>query len=244
METINDKNYELWLVRYAEGDLTDTECQTVEQWLEGHPDAAEELALYQEAPRLQRDDSVHYAGAIQQRPQTLWSMGWRWVAAAAVLLLLFTPVALHLFRGTDQPVQVAQTTPPEATSTVADSILDVEATRPGSNNEAVAQVIKKALIKAATARPQASAPEPLVAIADEATESTEKPDDTEEVETMEVLQEEQPSSLIYVDNLIVYEDEPEPTTEYATINEVTYTNTENSINPIGHFISTFIKANR
>lgn len=226
METINDKNYELWLVRYAEGDLTAAERQAVEAWLVAHPEAAEELRLYGEAPRLQRDESVRYAAAMPPQAKPLWSTGWRWVAAAAVLLLLLSPVVLPLFRSTEQPVQVAQTTPPE------------------SNDATAAPAIEKAPVKTATARPRASAPEPLIAIADEATASTEKPEDTEVTETPEILQTEQPSSLIYVDNLIVFEEEPEPSAEYAAVNEVTYTNTENNINPIGHFISTFIKANK
>ncbi|MBR5091848.1 MAG: DUF4880 domain-containing protein [Bacteroidales bacterium] len=112
METINDKNYELWLVRYAEGDLTAAERQAVEAWLVAHPEAAEELRLYGEAPRLQRDESVRYAAAMPPQAKPLWSTGWRWAAAAAVLLLLLSPLVLPLFRSTEQPVQVAQTTPP------------------------------------------------------------------------------------------------------------------------------------
>ena len=48
MTTIDNNNYELWLLRYAEGDLTATEREAVEAWLADHPEAAEELALYGE----------------------------------------------------------------------------------------------------------------------------------------------------------------------------------------------------
>ena len=112
METIDDSNYELWLMRYADGCLTADEREAVEQWLEGHPGADGELALYSEAPRLERDERVRYDAALQQHSRPLWAGGWRWAAAAAVALLLLTPAAIHLFADTDEPVQVAQATPP------------------------------------------------------------------------------------------------------------------------------------
>ena len=130
METINErvlplskKNYELWLVRYAEGELTTAERQEVETWLAGHPEAAEELRLYNEAPRLQRDESVLYVAAMPPQTKPLWSTAWRWVAAAAVVLLLLTPMTLSLFRGNNQPVEVAQITLPPSASAVVDSVV-------------------------------------------------------------------------------------------------------------------------
>lgn len=110
MESINNNNYELWLVRYADGDLTAAERKAVEQWLEGHPEAAEELKLYGEAPRLERDEEVRFASTESQHSATvrpLWSTGWRWAAAAAVALLLLTPAVLHFVRPQATPVQVA-----------------------------------------------------------------------------------------------------------------------------------------
>lgn len=92
METINDNNYELWLLRYAEGELTAGEREAVEAWLEEHPDAAEELALYNEAPRLAKDESVRYVAARQQS-QPLWPVVLHWSAAAAVVAALMVPVA-------------------------------------------------------------------------------------------------------------------------------------------------------
>ena len=238
MTTIND-NYELWLVRYADGDLTADEREAVETWLAVHPEAAEELRLYSEAPRLQRDESVQYGAVLRQHTLPLWTSGWRWAAAAAVLLLLLSPVALHLFRGTELPVPVAQTMPTKVPTAVADS--GVEAPTAG-NDEIVAPTFEQAPVKTVTTRQQAS--EPLIAIADEATESIEKPSDAEKMEMPEIPQEEHMSNPIFVDNLIVFEEDSEPAVEYVTVNEVTYTNTESSINPIGHFISTFIKANK
>ena len=88
MITIDNNNYELWLLRYAEGDLTADECKAVEQWLESHPEAAEELALYNEAPRLEKDESVRYTAAIPQQTMQLWPAVLRWSAAAAVVALV------------------------------------------------------------------------------------------------------------------------------------------------------------
>lgn len=87
MEKINDNNYELWLLRYAEGELSADERVTVEAWLAEHPEAAEELALYNEAPRLEADESIHYKAPV--RP--LWPALMRWSAAAAAVVALMVP---------------------------------------------------------------------------------------------------------------------------------------------------------
>lgn len=100
MERIKDNNYELWLLRYAEGELTTAEREVVESWLESHPEAAEELALYSEAPRLERDESVRYAAAPQPHTQSLWPVLLRWSVAAAVVVALMMP-ALRM--GTMEP---------------------------------------------------------------------------------------------------------------------------------------------
>ena len=65
MTTIDSNNYELWLLRYAEGELDAAERKSVEAWLASHPDAADELTLYLEAPRLERDDSVSCAAPLR-----------------------------------------------------------------------------------------------------------------------------------------------------------------------------------
>ena len=94
MMNINDTNYELWLLRYAEQELTDAERTEVEQWLATHPDAAKELALYNEAPRLQRDETVQYVAVPRQQIQPLWKAASRWAAAAVVIAALMIP-GLH-----------------------------------------------------------------------------------------------------------------------------------------------------
>lgn len=95
MTTIDNNNYELWLLRYAEGDLNAAERAAVESWLASHPDAAEELALYNEAPRLEKDESVRYGATPLHRPKPLWPAVLRFGAAAAVVLLLMLP-AMHM----------------------------------------------------------------------------------------------------------------------------------------------------
>ncbi len=91
MTTIDNNNYELWLLRYAEGELTAAEREAVETWLASHPEAAEELALYGEAPRLERDETVWYAAVSQQHTAPLWPAFLRWSAAAAVVVALMVP---------------------------------------------------------------------------------------------------------------------------------------------------------
>lgn len=91
MTTIDNNNYELWLLRYAEGELTAAEREAVEAWLADHPEAAEELALYDEAPRLVRDETVRYAAVSQQHTAPLWPAFLRWSAAAAVVVALMVP---------------------------------------------------------------------------------------------------------------------------------------------------------
>lgn len=99
MIQIDNNNYEIWLLRYAENELTQEERQTVEQWLASHPEAAEELKLYNEAPRLQANPSVVYTNKeqLEHRTMPLWPMVLRWSAAAAVLIALIVP-ALRMGR--------------------------------------------------------------------------------------------------------------------------------------------------
>ena len=94
MTTIDSNNYEVWLLRYAEGELDTAERKSVEAWLASHPDAADELTLYLEAPRLQRDDSVSFAAPLRHsRP--LWPVVLRWSAAAAVLAAVLLPLTVR-----------------------------------------------------------------------------------------------------------------------------------------------------
>ena len=119
MTTIDNNNYELWLLRYAEGELTAVEREAVEAWLADHPEAAEELALYNEAPRLERDDTVTYAATekFHLSPFTFHlSPLLRWSAAASVVLALMVPALRMGTMGRLEPqeplvVATAQSTP-------------------------------------------------------------------------------------------------------------------------------------
>ena len=205
MEIINNNNYELWLVRYADGDLTAAERAAVEQWLEGHPEAAEELKLYSEAPRLERDESVHYTAAVPGRVQPLWPAVLRWSAAAAVVAALVVP-AVRWLSPQEQPVVVAQAEPE-----VTDDSLVVPVEAPAVDRKSTVAT-----------RPQMEA-EPLLAEAAE--EAVPEMMDVEMIQpegesllAEEVIVEEQPEAfspvaetpsaveeqqLIYVDNLFV-----------------------------------------
>lgn len=112
MTTIDNNNYELWLLRYAEGDLNAGERSAVESWLSSHPDAAEELALYNEAPRLEKDESVRYGATPLHRPMPLWPAVLRFGAAAAVVLLLMLPaMRMGIMDTMEAPLFVAENRP-------------------------------------------------------------------------------------------------------------------------------------
>lgn len=118
---IDNTNYELWLLRYAEGDLGADERAAVEAWLAGHPEAAAELALYREAPRLERDQSIRYVATPLQpaAPRPLWPLLARWSAAAAVIAALMLPALRMGGLATlppqeEAPQMIAEATPPTA----------------------------------------------------------------------------------------------------------------------------------
>ena len=230
---INNDNYEIWLFRYAERELTETERNEVEQWLEGHPEAAEELALYSEAPRLERNEEVRYAATIyQHNERPLWGAAWRWAAAAAVVLALMVPGLRNVTSPAPRLIADNSNTPEQQES--------LEPTEPLEIPEPMVQPRKKATLiaKASTTLPPSTSEEPEILAA------LEEPVPVEITEEPEIP--DQPSPL-YVDNLIVYDDTPEPEAtiieEYAAA-EVVYTYTESGVNPIGLFISTFIKVNK
>lgn len=112
MTTIDNNNYELWLLRYAEGDLNAVERAAVESWLSSHPDAAELLTLYNEAPRLEKNESVRYGATPLHRPMPLWPAVLRFGAAAAVVLLLMLPaMRMGIMDTMEAPLFVAENRP-------------------------------------------------------------------------------------------------------------------------------------
>ena len=225
MMNINDNNYELWLLRYAEQELTADERAEVEQWLETHPAAAEELALYNEAPRLERDETVRYDAGKPRHTLPLWKTAWRWAAAAAVVVALMLPGL--------------RSTSPAPRLTAGNTLTPKHQETPVQPEQPRE---KAALIaEAVTTLPPSQKKQPETLVALEELNSIEQIDSIEQIEVPEII--EQPA-LQYVDNLIVYEDEPEAPAEYAAAGEVVYTRTESGVNPFGLFISTFIKVNK
>lgn len=237
MMNINDTNYELWLLCYAEQELTDAERTEVEQWLAAHPDAAEELALYNEAPRLQRDETVQYVAVPRQQIQPLWKAASRWAAAAAVIAALMIPGLHNTSNNTSTPpLLTASNTPIPNQPEKTERIEKPEAPQRQEKPMKLEQLEKLEKLE------QLERPENPQELLAELT----KPDTQEEPEILEELKEpEMPETPTpqYVDDLIVYEEEPEPLAiEVTAVTEVVYT--ESGINPIGLFISTFIKVNK
>ena len=146
MTTIDNNNYELWLLRYAEGELTAAEREAVEAWLADHPEAAEELALYSEAPRLERDESVRYVAMPSQQTKPLWPALLRWSAAAAVLAALMVPAlrmgTMGTMEATEAPL-VAEARPlPAETQPAPKNIKTIKKARVASDpgNPSVASI--------------------------------------------------------------------------------------------------------
>lgn len=186
-------------MRYAEQVLTADEHETVEAWLAGHPEAAQELAFYNEAPRLERDESVKYS---QHRTAPVWPAVLRWSAAAAVVAALMLPIMLMKHEKGTALQHVAQVRQAEAVAPVADT------------NVATVKVMEPVVRKAATIQEDMM---PVVeAVEDEEIEQI----DAVENEVHAVVPE-----VIYCDNLIVYE--PAPDTVY-TNNLIVYDDSRRS----------------
>lgn len=193
MITIDNNNYELWLLRYAEGDLTADECKAVEQWLESHPESAEELALYNEAPRLEKDESVRYTAAIPQQTMPLWPAVLRWSAAAAVVAALMVPAIGGI---TEMESGEWRAESGELAQADLNEELIIK------NEELPEEVRSEVPVVKAVARPQE---ELVIAEAIEETPSAEPAlDESEKPEVLPTVPE-----VIYTDNLIVYEQAPD-----------------------------------
>ena len=221
---INDNNYELWLLRYAEQELTSEERAEMERWLADHPDAAGELALYNEAPRLERDETVHYTGTPLQHSLPLWSTVLQWTAAAAVVAVLMMPAWQKVTAPHVEPIMVAE------------NHIDIPSTPSQTSSPSQASPTRIASTARKTS-PAITPEEPI--FAENTTIDSVAP--APQYDTLPT------DSPIYVDDLIVFEDEtPESTsaTDILADADITYTQSTSNINPIGHFISTFIKANK
>ena len=193
MITIDNNNYELWLLRYAEGDLTVDECKAVEQLLESHPEAAEELALYNEAPRLEKDESVRYAAVVPQHTVPLWPVVLRWSAAAAVVAALMVPA-------------IGGITEMEKVKPLSTEVAQVQ-----SGNEECGmrdEELEATVNEKPVALPVVALPQEEVMVA-EVIDEEETPVVEEPIELLAQEEPEVVPEVIYCDNLIAYESAPD-----------------------------------
>ena len=94
---INTDNYELYFFQYQEGMLDESARREVEAFMAQHPDLAEEMALYAEAPVLTAEVAAFPFKESLRRKEApvLW---WRYAAAAAVVVGIGATVMLTLPR--------------------------------------------------------------------------------------------------------------------------------------------------
>lgn len=94
---INTDNYELYFFQYQEGMLDESARREVEAFVALHPELAEEMALYAEAPVLTAEEAAFPFKESLHRKEApvLW---WRYAAAAAVVVGIGATVMLTLPR--------------------------------------------------------------------------------------------------------------------------------------------------
>lgn len=94
---INTDNYELYFFQYQEGMLDESARREVEAFVALHPELAEEMALYAEAPVLTAEEAAFPFKESLRRKEApvLW---WRYAAAAAVVVGIGATVMLTLPR--------------------------------------------------------------------------------------------------------------------------------------------------
>ncbi len=193
MITIDDSNYELWLLRYAEQELTTEEREAVEAWLAEHPEAAEELALYNDAPRLVKDVSVRFAAAVSPRTEPLWPAMLRWSAAAAVVAALMVPA-------------IGGITEMEKVKPLSTEVAQVQ-----SGNEECGmrdEELEATVNEKPVALPVVALPQEEVMVA-EVIDEEETPVVEEPIELLAQEEPEVVPEVIYCDNLIAYESAPD-----------------------------------
>ena len=219
MMNINDNNYELWLLRYAEDELSAAERKDVERWLSEHADAASELRMYCEAPRLERDEAELGVAAIRMHVRPLWPLLNGAAAAAAVLLLMLSVMRSAVVDVPQLPQQVAACPP-------------VEIHEPQTTESTSSRVYAKTVFSTPVTIAELAVLDEMVEPAEEAY-----------VDSAEVT-----PTYREVDDLIVFEDEPEESfgaESVDAVTEVSYvTSAGDGINPVVLFIGTFFKTIR
>lgn len=224
MTTIDSNNYEVWLLRYAEGELDAAERESVEAWLASHPDAADELTLYLEAPRLERDDSFSFAAPLRHsRP--LWPVILRWSAAAAVLAAVILPLTVRRPSHNAVPEAVVALAPELPSPVVPASEPVVVATPPAVRHRTPAP----------KAEPLSSPLDTAVSPSADLLASAPAPSDT-----MPPVAASPSPAPVYVDDLIVVEDDCPPAENSLAAVYIEQTN--DGIN-VSRLIGSFLKSN-
>lgn len=137
---INTDNYELYFFQYQEGMLDESARREVEAFVAQHPELAEEMTLYAEAPVLTAEEAAFPFKESLRRKEApvLW---WRYAAAAAVVVGIGATVMLTLPR--------QEQTAPQPLLAEAESVA-MPALQPQPD---------KVLVDERTARPIATKPE-------------------------------------------------------------------------------------
>lgn len=224
MTTIDSNNYELWLLRYAEGELDAAERQSVEAWLASHPDAADELTLYLEAPRLERDDSVSFA-APPRHSRPLWPVVLRWSAAAALLAAVLLPLTVRRPSHNAVPEAVVALAPELPSPVAPASEPVVVATPPAVRHRTPAP----------KAEPIAPPSDTAVSPSADLLASAPAPSDT-----LPPVAASPSPAPVYVDDLIVVEDDCHPAENNLAAVYIEQTN--DGIN-VSRLIGSFLKSN-
>lgn len=122
---INTDNYELYFFQYEEGMLSEAERHEVERFMGQHPELAEELELYAEAPVLKAQELNFPEKASLRR--TLILPRWRYVAAVSLAIGVAATLMLTLPKSEnkDQPIMaqhpMSQTTQVDEKTAVSTS---------------------------------------------------------------------------------------------------------------------------
>ena len=87
---IDEKNYEEYLIRHVENDLSENEQATLFVFLDNHPECRRELELFEQS-RLIPDETISFGdrSSLKRTAQRFYLNNWLvWTSAAAAILVL------------------------------------------------------------------------------------------------------------------------------------------------------------
>lgn len=115
-------NYEGWLMRYADGELNDSERAEVERFLQGHPELQEELEEVCSVKVTAPVATLPGKEALLHKEGVTFSPVWR-AAAAVALLLVAGGITLMINKRSDEKPLVAKVEKPRQDYT--DTLVDM-----------------------------------------------------------------------------------------------------------------------